>query len=619
MRAVCRAVKALLLFSAFFAAVRYVCQGGYAPKEFNSLCHYSNPSLWDHMLAEKYPTYQVVVHPKLQSGSKWIQEKTTFLCDKYASPSLAFIKEKCSEHQCQRVIDSFYLKYVYLVERVKFWYNGVIKPNIMTKLINPYHLDKKCISIRQKWVLLSYWVSNHYECAKNCAIKKIGQYKVDGFKAILPSKTSKETIKVATSPNVTPVSSTNTSTDLETSSLSLSMKTAARKTVEANTEEEKFEDASDEFDEDEDEEEDEETIVSTSTVFKTVTIHSSTQSQQSEAAGVSSDVSDQTNESSKEVIIDENDALQEQFDQWTSSIESKVKSIFKLLDKEVLKSASKLTNATETKLRPAFQLYTEKVETLFRNISSAIKDIDCKEELDPNTGEKLFFDKSGTTQLERYVDRQYVRDIFNNLSQVTDNMTDTVQFELNHLMKSVNDRVEYLRNDYVDLYEEWANVMINEWSKRLVYADVVGGVVMDANDDSEVDSRSDANWKRFLEVKKQVVAAREELINHKVVLKNVEKFVKRVEHTLEVLIKENGEFSYILRAKANIAFQQREKEESDLKRQQEEEALKRKQEVELKLKLKEEKEQEIDEKLPEDEADPVETFEDSEGVPAEGD
>lgn len=617
MRAVCRAVKALLLFSAFFAAVRYACQGGYAPKEFHSLCHYSNPSLWDQYLVEKYPIYQDAVHPKLQSGSQWIQGKTTAINDKYVSPSLDFFKTKCSEHQCQRVIDTVYLKYVYLVERAKFWYNGVIKPNIMTKFITPYHLDDKCILIRQKWALLCYWFSKHYECAKNCATKRMDQFKADGFKGILPSKASIETIKVATSPSVTPISSPNTNNDSETSLSSKSKTTASKEAVEPATEEEYFEDASDEFDEDEFE--DEEPIVSTSTVFKTVTIHSSTESQESEAAAVSSDVSEQTSESSKDVIIDENDALQEQFDQWTLSIENKVKSIFKLFDKEVLKSTSKLTNATETKLRPEFQSYTQKVETLFRNITSATKDIDCKEELDPSTGEKMYFDKTGTTQLERYVDRQFIRDIFNDITQVTDNITDIVQSELDSLMKSVNDRVEYLRNDYVDLYEEWANVMINEWSKRLVYADVVGGVVMDASDDSEMDSRSDANWRRFLEVKKQVVAARDELINHKAVLSNVEKFVKRVEHTLEVLIKENGEFSYILRAKANIAFQQREKEEAELKRQQEDEALKKKQENELRLKLKEEKEQEIDEKLPEDEADPVETFEDSEGVSAEGD
>lgn len=610
MRAVCRVVKTLFLFSAFFAAVRYVCEGGYAPKELNCLCHYSNSSLWDQVLTERYPIYQATVRPKLECGSEWVQGKTVVINDKYVKPSLKFLKDKCSAHQCQRVTDYIYLKQVYLVERVKFLYNGVIKPNVVTKFITPYHLDEKCILFRKKLIQLYASVYDHYECAKSCTAKKYYQIKADGFKAILPAKAVKETIKVATSPSVTPLPSTNDSETSSSTVKTVDNETTAEETVETTLEEDFLEDENDEFDEDE------ETILSTSTVFETVTIHSSTEST---AATTPADISEQTTNSSKDVIIDEKDAMQDQFDEWTSSIENKVKSIIKLFDKEVLKSASKLTNVTEAKLRPEFQLYTEKVEALFRNITSATKDIDCREEVDPSTGEKLYFDKTGTTQLEKFVDRQSVRDLFTDLTKITDTMTDMVQFELNELMKRVNDRVEYLRNDYADVYEEWANVMVNEWSKRLVYADVVGGVAMDASDNSEVDSRSDANWKRFLEVKKQVIDARDELINHKVLLNNVEKFVKRVEHTLEVLIKENGEFTYILRAKANIAFQQREKEEAELKRQAEEEALKKKQEAELKLKLKEEQEQEIDEKLPENEAEPVETFEDSEGVPVQED
>lgn len=610
MRALCRFVKTLLVASAVLAALRYFCQSGHAPEQFQSVCHYSNPAVWDHTFTLHSQLYVEKIRPRLE----WVNDMTGMINEEYVAPQIQYLRDKCSDHQCQRITSFLYVKKVYLTERVKFYYNGVIRPNVVAKLIQPYQLDVKWIQWRQKWIQVQYCMLSHI----HHMIERIKDI-TNGRTA--SGKTPKGTIKVATSPGVTPLASSSSSLSSSVVSSSITVSPGPSSETQSQVEDERH--YTEEEYEDAEEGEYEDTIVSTSTILKTVTIHSSSNDTIVSATDNVETPSSEIKDSSKDVMVNEQDVIQAQFDEWTASIENKVKSIISLFDREVTKSVMKLTNATENKLRPEFQSYTQRVETIFRNITSATGDIDCKMELDPTTGQKLYFDKTGTTQLERYVDRELVRDLFTQLTQNTDDITELVHAELDTLMNKVNERVEYLRNDYAEVYQEWANVMVNEWSKRLVYADVVGGVGMDPsinNTDSNI--RSDNNWRRFLEVKKLVIDARDELINHQVQLKNVENFVKRVEHTLEILMKENGEFAYILRAKANIAFQQREKEEAELKRQQEEDALRKKQEAELKLKLEQENKNkksqgqqvavEFDEKLPDEEAEPIESFQDSE-------
>ena len=103
-------------------------------------------------------------------------------------------------------------------------------------------------------------------------------------------------------------------------------------------------------------------------------------------------------------------------------------------------------------------------------------------------------------------------------------------------------------------------IMVNEWSKRLAYVDV-----MDADSGSNANSGvSEENWKKFLKIKRQIINRRDEFAVHPVSMDEVIKFTNMVQNTLMLINRENGEYLYILRSKANLAFQKREKEEAEM-------------------------------------------------------
>lgn len=196
----------------------------------------------------------------------------------------------------------------------------------------------------------------------------------------------------------------------------------------------------------------------------------------------------------------------------------------------------------------------------YEDISKKIEDIDCITEIDPKTGEKIYFDKTGTTQLPVYVDRELMRDLFDHANSLGLTVVSQINAEVGNLDSDVYFAVEGMRRQYAEIYEEWANVMVNEWSKRLAYIDV-----MDADTGKNSDGAvSEENWKKFLKVKRQIIGRREEFATHPVSMDEVIKFSTMVQNTLMMINRENGEYLYILRSKANLAFQKREKEEAEM-------------------------------------------------------
>ena len=260
-----------------------------------------------------------------------------------------------------------------------------------------------------------------------------------------------------------------------------------------------------------------------------------------------------------DAYVSEEELLQKDFENWSATINKKAKSIIKLFDKEVNRTISKILKEYNDDLAMKIKEYSQVAKDHFKKIMRATEDIDCREEIDPDTGRKVYFNKDGTSELEQYVHRQLMRDYFSSYSNKTSALLDEINDRLVSLTDKVNASVERLREEFIDVYEEWGNVMVNEWTKRLAYVDVLAAN-LEENQDNHL---SDENWKNFIEIKKSVIDARDTLINHSAPLSDVAKFIKKVQGTLSMLTSENGEYAYILRAKANLAFQKREKEERE--------------------------------------------------------
>ncbi|KAK5781330.1 hypothetical protein RI543_001171 [Arxiozyma heterogenica] len=534
--------KTVILFLVLLSTLRYSCDNGYITKQLDCLCHYSRIGVLDQILTNKYPVgYKLTIRDPLEPKINWVYDHITSGC--------SYLSEKVNENESLRNLVLYYK------ERLSIVINNITLRGkfLWNHLYNSYDFDSKLVKVSKFRDSIQNSLMNYFDCGKNHLVSIVKLFNEKYATITAPSSSF---------PSI--FSSLFIFTE-NTSSL-----TVASKAIRSD-----FDDKT-------------ETFTITSTVYKTMT---GTYDLSPSEAGTACIIGNSTineiniNDFSNSIVLNEQDIIQKQFDDWTNSIENKVQSIITVFDKLVNETIVDITNQTETSLKPKFHSFMNETKTYFKNITSATNDIDCKMEIDPVTGKAIYFDKDGVTQLEKYIDRQYVRDIFHDLNQMNNQFVDMVHNELKLLMDQVNGKVELLRKDYIDIYEEWANVMVNEWSKRLVYADIVNANTNDVDNDM---SNND-NWRNFLRVKEQIIQSRDELLNHKVILDYVETFIRRVEFSLKMLLKENGEYTYILRSKANLAFQKREKEEAELKRQLEEELLKQKEEGELKLQLQQQK------------------------------
>ncbi|AMD22680.1 HHL090Wp [Eremothecium sinecaudum] len=294
----------------------------------------------------------------------------------------------------------------------------------------------------------------------------------------------------------------------------------------------------------------EETIYITSTVTKTFTA----------SAELATAVTEAT--SAKELEVSLHDLIHDEFQAWKQTIENKADNVLKAFTDEIREFELQQLEEISPVLTRHLREFNAKSKEHFRKINKVIQEINCTMGIDPETNATIWFDKRGT-QLKEYITRPLLREHFAQANGELTNTTDFIRAELKSIVDSVNDRVDVIREEHLEIYEEWGDVMISEWSKRMAYIDVV---------DHDIDSEEQRhnNWKQFLKLKKHVIKTRELLMEHPVKFNDLEKFLKDIQNTLRTMAQENGEYMYILRSKANLYFQEREKQDRAREKQESE-------------------------------------------------
>ncbi|CUS24205.1 LAQU0S14e02564g1_1 [Lachancea quebecensis] len=296
-----------------------------------------------------------------------------------------------------------------------------------------------------------------------------------------------------------------------------------------------------------------ETTYLTSTIIETVTLSGEKQ--------LEKPTSSANNEDASSLDVPLRDLVQDEFQAWSNTVEQKASNTLTQFDSEVEELVEAKLSKAQPNITSLLQGISESFQSHYRIINRAILDVDCTMELDAETGEQLYFNRDGT-QLRKYVTRPLMREFFSSAHAHVDERLETVRAQLEKFVTAVNKEVEQVRQEHLEIYEEWGDVMVSEWSKRMAYVDVVAA--MGAED---MNQQQHDNWKKFLKLKKQVVNTRDLLMQHPAKLEKLQKFLNDIQFTLMALQRDAGEYLFILRSQANMAFQTREK----LEREREEE------------------------------------------------
>lgn len=518
-----------VLLATLTVLLHYYCSISECSVELQQVCRYTSPTVWDELLVEQSGFYKDHVHPvmELVHGEYVSRVEPQLLKlgsdvhDGLYVPMVRQIKDSCELLDLGKPFQWVSKRVCQLRRKVYFYYNVLVRPTVQ-KIVYRLKLDEFSAAAHSKvgpflektrfvWhYLRPYTVKARSSVAQGYSDLKDIYYRSSHWmtEGSFEEKTKSEQI----------VTSSDSETETET--------------------------------EDEGDEEDEEieTSTMTSTVLVTVTLDENT-------------VASQTDDASLEVS--EKEAILEEFNAWFDFIDQKSSNLIKSFDQDVDSMAEQKINASEPSIKNKTNHLHQVAQQHFERLNRAIQDINCTSGIDTDSGEIIYFDHTGTTQLANYITRPLVRALFNETHSELESLTKEIEHDLQSLTDDVEAHAAEIREDMLELYEEWGDVMISEWSKILAYAEVVAVHFGDNDEQNAQTSVSSENWTRFLKLKKQVVRARDDLAHHAADSKPLRDFLNKAQWIIETVTKDSGEYLYILRARANLAFQERERQERE--------------------------------------------------------
>ncbi|CCF60096.1 hypothetical protein KAFR_0J00280 [Kazachstania africana CBS 2517] len=249
---------------------------------------------------------------------------------------------------------------------------------------------------------------------------------------------------------------------------------------------------------------------------------------------------------------EETSLLESEFDAWMKAIQNKLDKIIILLNNEVDEFTEFKANEFEESYESMQDKFLEAVKLQVNTINQSIENINCITKTNPETNELEYYDITGTQRLKRYISRPMMTSYFQNTFDIIESFKQDALAHMSDFVTEIKLESEKVHQDDVAMYEEWGDIMVSEWSKRLAYIDIV----MPKTEEILV-----SKWRNYMNLKGKVIAKRDELLQETIDLTRANNFVSAIEAKIQDLIKKVKGQMDELSNQANEAFLIREDRE----------------------------------------------------------
>ncbi|ONH70071.1 Outer spore wall assembly protein SHE10 [Cyberlindnera fabianii] len=284
---------------------------------------------------------------------------------------------------------------------------------------------------------------------------------------------------------------------------------------------------------------------------------------------VVTEVIDEDQNGAVEVKRDDNDivetepSLAEEIAAWKSYILESVDNIFANFDTSISDIETTMIEDFRPTLTAKLQNLTISANKGYTVVNKAIYNINSTTARLEN-GQEVEIDRNGNI-IDHKITRQEMRDLLANNTGALKDIADDINTSLRAFVSDVEVAIDEERKLIVDIYEEFAEVAINEFSKKMMYSTFSSSF---KNFQEKKDDESFKDWREYVKIKNMLISKREDLIHKKAETTGISNLLATIRQTLSALDHETGNYYAVLRAQANLAFQEREKKERE-----EEEAL----------------------------------------------
>ncbi|KAL6938497.1 hypothetical protein ACO0OL_001038 [Hanseniaspora opuntiae] len=226
------------------------------------------------------------------------------------------------------------------------------------------------------------------------------------------------------------------------------------------------------------------------------------------------------------------------------SFEESFKTVDEMSAKMIKAMKEQMENLETAKISEMKPQYVEKIQKInqlandrMAELSTMIREINNCNLVE----EKYYYNKTNSECEYAPISRKGFRDYF---QETKDILQEQVQDDLAN-------KLEELKLVYVDTFEDWGDSTIEKLKGILTYENIAQG--------SKEDQEMLLQWQKLTSLKNEIIKKRDSLVELQLDFKAMQDFVEELKKNIGVLAHEGGDRLYIIRAKANLEFQDREK------------------------------------------------------------
>ncbi|CCH42117.1 putative secreted protein [Wickerhamomyces ciferrii] len=257
-------------------------------------------------------------------------------------------------------------------------------------------------------------------------------------------------------------------------------------------------------------------------------------------------------------------SLADEITAWNEFISNTVENIFRSFNKtidnlqnEKIEEISPILKEKLSNLSNTAQFNYIEINKIIWDINSTSAILENNQQVELNQDDNL---------IDHKISRQEIRDFFTENSKALKKIADNVNTELQKSVAEVEEEIELERKIVIDILEEFAEVAINEFSKKMMFSTYSNNFkkIQSNPDLINNDDESFNDWKQYIKSKNYLISKRNELTTFQPKLTIFEKKIGEIGFHLKTLEQETGSAFAIARAKANLAFQARESRERSM-------------------------------------------------------
>ena len=163
--------------------------------------------------------------------------------------------------------------------------------------------------------------------------------------------------------------------------------------------------------------------------------------------------------------------LRREFEAWSRAISHKLQSSCSALHEENQQLIAQMTEEYNVSLTADTRVSLVRIEELLIDLTADVGHIDCTSEINRVTNEIIYYD-ANRNELTHYITRPYLRKQFEKVNNHLKQFRAESLHNLEALQELVRRELRSQKELFIEIYEEWGDVMVTEWSKRIAYADI---------------------------------------------------------------------------------------------------------------------------------------------------